>query len=204
MVFAMLRPRAFGRRSGHQPIAAVGRKAQRADPERIYLAHRAALMAKLMQTRTLDRPDAERLIAGWEAAAEAKALDRFAPSFGEPAEGGSQRAGSPNGAGKHSSSFRSLMVGQGIVGGQVARPRLVHAVTLPRHPSRPHDDQLNFTRHGRVAGVCCPSDLEPAGGPSSPPETTDVHGLGGRSVNTLAQFAAPSRVAGGQSGSSPS
>lgn len=54
---------------------------RRADPERIYLARRAATFAILTQTRAIDELDAEHWIARWEREAERQGLDRLSADF---------------------------------------------------------------------------------------------------------------------------
>jgi hypothetical protein len=65
----------------------TGAMTRRADPERIYLARRAALFGNLTRTRVIDEFGAEHLIAAWERSPEAQALDRLTPGFWEAADG---------------------------------------------------------------------------------------------------------------------
>jgi hypothetical protein len=60
--------------------------ARRADPERIYLARRAALFSKLTQTKAIDEREGERLIVAWERSPEAALADRFTTEYWEAAE----------------------------------------------------------------------------------------------------------------------
>jgi hypothetical protein len=57
--------------------------ARRADPERIYLARRAALFSTLTSTGAIDELEAEHRVAAWEREAERRGLDRFTPAFWE-------------------------------------------------------------------------------------------------------------------------
>lgn len=59
---------------------------RRADPERIYLARRAATFTVLTQTRVLDELDAEHLISAWERSDEALALNRFTQEYWQAAD----------------------------------------------------------------------------------------------------------------------
>ena len=56
---------------------------RRADPERVYLARRAATFRRLTATGAIDELDAEFWIRRWEREAERQGLDRFTPTFWE-------------------------------------------------------------------------------------------------------------------------
>lgn len=60
--------------------------ARRTDPERIYQARRAALFAKLTQTRAIDELDAEHWISAWERSPEAELVARLTPEFWDAGE----------------------------------------------------------------------------------------------------------------------
>lgn len=56
---------------------------RRADPERIYVARRAALFRKLSGTGVIDELEAEHWISAWERSPEAELVDRLTPAFWE-------------------------------------------------------------------------------------------------------------------------
>lgn len=56
---------------------------RRADPERIYVARRAAVFAKLTGPGVIDELEAEHRIAAWEREAERQGLDRLTAAFRE-------------------------------------------------------------------------------------------------------------------------
>jgi len=51
------------------------------DPERIYLARRAATFHRLVDEQRLDELDAEHWIAGWEREADARGQGRHSEAF---------------------------------------------------------------------------------------------------------------------------
>jgi hypothetical protein len=51
------------------------------DPERIYLARRAAIFRRLVDEQRLGKLDAEGWIAAWEQEAASRGLDRHSGSF---------------------------------------------------------------------------------------------------------------------------
>ena len=59
--------------------------ARRADPERIYLAHRAGLLSRLEAQAHLSPEKAEEWVGRWEAEAAARGLDRRSGEFWRPA-----------------------------------------------------------------------------------------------------------------------
>lgn len=59
--------------------------ARRVDPERIYLARRAAIFGNLTGTRVIDELEAEHLISAWERSPEAAALNRRMPEYWDEA-----------------------------------------------------------------------------------------------------------------------
>lgn len=59
---------------------------RRADPERIYLARRAALFSKLTQTRVIDELEGEHWIAAWERSPEAELVERLTPEYWDAGE----------------------------------------------------------------------------------------------------------------------
>jgi hypothetical protein len=64
----------------------IGAVTRRGDPEKIYLARRAALFRKMTGTDSLDGLEAGHRLAAWERSDEAAALDRLTPAFWETAE----------------------------------------------------------------------------------------------------------------------
>lgn len=58
--------------------------ARRADPERLYQAHRAGLTSRLRQGQ-VSAEAAEKWVAAWEAEAADRRLDRLKPGFWDPA-----------------------------------------------------------------------------------------------------------------------
>jgi hypothetical protein len=56
------------------------------DPERIYLARRAAHVRQLVDEPRLDELDAEHLIAAWEREAALRGLDRNSAGFWQDGE----------------------------------------------------------------------------------------------------------------------
>lgn len=59
--------------------------ARSADPERLYLAHRIALSARLVNVARISEHSAERWVAAWEAEAAFRGLDRRTGGWWEPA-----------------------------------------------------------------------------------------------------------------------
>lgn len=55
--------------------------ARRADPERIYLARRAALFRNLSAAGRIHELEAEHLIASWEGSPDAALIERLTPAF---------------------------------------------------------------------------------------------------------------------------
>lgn len=54
---------------------------RRPDPERIYIARRAATFRRLVDVDHVDEPDAEHWIARWEREAQAQELERLSAEF---------------------------------------------------------------------------------------------------------------------------
>jgi hypothetical protein len=54
---------------------------RRADPDRIYLARRAAQFRRLVDDQHIEELDAEHWIRAWEREAESRGVDRLAGSF---------------------------------------------------------------------------------------------------------------------------
>jgi hypothetical protein len=50
--------------------------AQRADPERLYIAHRMGLVGRLVSVTRINEHSAERWVTAWEAEAARRGLDR--------------------------------------------------------------------------------------------------------------------------------
>lgn len=61
------------------------RAMRRGDPERIYRAQRAGILARLTQQEHVIEPEAERLIAAWEDHADAEGLSRATAAFWDAA-----------------------------------------------------------------------------------------------------------------------
>jgi hypothetical protein len=59
--------------------------ARRADPERLYLAHRAAHVSRLVSQAKMSQAKAEQWITAWEAEAALRGLDRRSELFWRPA-----------------------------------------------------------------------------------------------------------------------
>jgi len=59
---------------------------RRSTPERIYEARRAAMIARLTQVARRSPEAAEALVAGWEADAARRGLDRFSDAFRDESE----------------------------------------------------------------------------------------------------------------------
>jgi hypothetical protein len=55
--------------------------ARPSDPERIYLARRAALFSTLTSTGTIDELEAEHRISAWEREAERQGIERLTAAF---------------------------------------------------------------------------------------------------------------------------
>jgi hypothetical protein len=66
--------------------AATLKGMRRADPERIYLARRAALFGNLTRTGAIDELEAEHRIAAWEREAERQGIPRLTAAFWEAGE----------------------------------------------------------------------------------------------------------------------
>jgi hypothetical protein len=72
-----------------QPVTSPGVPSchdRRADPERIYLARRAEVFAKLTQTGAIDELETEHRISAWEREAERQILERLTPAFWDAGE----------------------------------------------------------------------------------------------------------------------
>lgn len=61
--------------------------ARRADPARLYAAHRAGLLNRLVRDARIGEATAERWVSAWEAEARARGLEERAPEFGPEAWG---------------------------------------------------------------------------------------------------------------------
>jgi hypothetical protein len=59
---------------------------RRSDPEKIYLARRAATFGNLTRSGAVDELGAEHRIAAWERSPQAQALDRFTQAFWDAAD----------------------------------------------------------------------------------------------------------------------
>jgi hypothetical protein len=57
---------------------------RRADPERLYIAHRMALAARLVSEARLTEESAERWIGAWESEARIRKLDARTPEWWRP------------------------------------------------------------------------------------------------------------------------
>lgn len=58
---------------------------RRADPERLYVAHRMALAGRLVSQARITAESAERWIGAWEAEARSRGLDARTPEWWRPA-----------------------------------------------------------------------------------------------------------------------